>query len=509
MSIKSSMGQRTRNTIRNILYGFLNKAISIVFPFILRTLLLERIGTDYVGIESLCKSILQILNVTELGFSSAIIFSLYNPVAKGNDNEVREQLVLYKTIYLFVGLIILCTGFFILPFISLFINGDIPEEINVYIIFALFLLDTVVGYLFWGYRRVILTVYQRNDIINKVETCITIIKCSIQIIILLWATNVYVYTITLPCFTIITNIIINYYTQKYYSNLKNCSGFSLKGIKKIAKQIKGIAIGKASLMCRNTFDSIIISSLFGLTMTAIYSNYYYVFSAISSCLHIILSSMSASVGNSLVTSSVEKNYDDHMKFDFFYEMITSFCTICLVSLYQPLMTLWVGNKNVLPLSSMLLFCIYFYVDNLSQIRSVYSEALGMWWLFRHFTIAEMVSNLVLNWILGNIFGINGILVATIITAFFSSFIGITYITFKEYFKQSSKEYFFQNFLYMIVTGMGALLIYLICNRITVLNMSTFLIRTIVCGVLAIIYLVSIYMIYPKTRRYIIRFTKRS
>ena len=161
--------------------------------------------------------------------------------------------------------------------------------------------------------------------------------------------------------------------------------------------------------------------------------------------------MAASVGNSLSLNSIEKNEKDHIKFDFYYEVIVAFCTICLFMLYQPFMILWVGEDLTFPFATMILFCLYFYVNQLAQVRSVYSEAAGLWWHFRYLTVGEMVENLVLNIGLGYYFGVNGIIFATIITAFLGSFLGCSYITYKKLFECSPNEFYLNNLLYLIVT----------------------------------------------------------
>ncbi len=64
--------ERKKNAIRNIEIGVLNKTVTIICPFILRTILIRELGTEYLGLGSLFTSILQVLNLTELGMGSAM-----------------------------------------------------------------------------------------------------------------------------------------------------------------------------------------------------------------------------------------------------------------------------------------------------------------------------------------------------------------------------------------------------------------------------------------------------
>lgn len=497
------MQNRTYNTVRNIVFGIISKCSSILLPFISRTILIYKLGSEYVGLGSLFTSILQVLSVTELGFASAISYTMYKPIADGDIDAVKKAIVLLKTIYKIVGCIILILGLILLPFLKYLIKADIPSDVNIYILFLIYLSNTVVSYFFYGYKNSILSANQRYDVISKTETIVSVIRGITQILVLLLFSNYYLYAIALPIFTIVSNLIVNHFSTKMFPELSITEGFSLKGIKNIAKQIGGIAIGRVSLMCRNSFDSIILSALIGLNIVGMYSNYYMIMSSITAFAAIIMTSMGASVGNSLATEPIEKNEHDHIKFDFYFELIIAFCTICLFTLYQPFMHVWVGDKLMFPWHTMVLFCSYFYVTELAQIRSVYSEAAGLWWNFKYLSIGEMIANLVLNIVLGQVIGVDGIIIATIITAFASSFIGTTLITYKKLFKCSSKRYFLRNAKYGIVTAVGCVICYYIFRSYQVKNILNFIVLVVLTAILAVLYLAAVYL-SNKTDRALLR-----
>lgn len=497
------MGERTKNTIRNIVFGFGSKILSLLLPFTVRTIIIYKLGAEYVGIGSLFTSILQVLSVTELGFASAISFTMYEPIARGENEKIIESITLLKTIYKIVGLIILLAGVCLFPFLPLLIKGDIPEDVNVYILFAIYLSNTVISYLFCGYKSSILSANQRYDVISKIELIVAILRGLVQIAVLIFFSSYYLYTIAIPVFTLVSNLLVSYYSSKMFPELKTLGRWSFRGIKAIGKQIGGIALGRISLMCRNSFDSIIISALLGLTTVAMYSNYYLIVSSINGLTAVFMTSMAASVGNSLVLETIEKNEADHIKFDFYYELIIGFCTICLFSLFQPFMKIWVGDNLAFPQITMVLFCIYFYVNQLAQIRSVYSEAAGLWWHFRYLTVGEMIANIVLNIVLGIWIGVDGIILATIITAFGGSFVGCSYITYKKLFKKSVIPFFLNNGLYAIVTTVGCILIYFINIIIEGTEIGIFVVRMIITAIFAVGYLIGIYMLNKKYRAYLI------
>lgn len=495
---------RTVNTIRNIIMGIITRIVAIVMPFLIRTIIIYKLGAEYAGINSLFSSILQVLSVSELGISSAIIFSLYKPVAENDILQIRKWITIYKTIYKIIGTTILILGLAICPFIRFFINGDYPHNLNIYILYLIYLSNSVISYYAFGYKDVVLTVNQRKDKLSQIELGVSLARSISQIVVLLTIKNFYLYIVMLPIFTLVSNVMVNNISNKMYPDFKPNDKLSLKGLGQIKNQLKGVAIGKIAVVARNSFDSIIISSMLGLTAAAIYSNYYYIFSALTSLLSVILISMSASVGNSLAVHTKEKNYEDLLRFDFYFQFLVSFSTICLYILYQPFMKIWVGKQLMYPTITVVLFCIYFYVNNMAQIRSVYSEASGIWWDFRFFTIGEMIANLLLNFLLGYFWGANGILLATIITAFISSFICITYISIKKIFDKSPFEYYKNNLIYCCITLFGAIVIGWILTFINKNGFIMFIIKGIICCIITFIYLMIVYIVNPKTRKYLIQ-----
>ena len=70
---------RTKNATRNITSGIALKLYQLITPFIIRTIMIYLLGVEYVGLNSLFTSILQVLNLAELGVGSAMVYSMYKP----------------------------------------------------------------------------------------------------------------------------------------------------------------------------------------------------------------------------------------------------------------------------------------------------------------------------------------------------------------------------------------------------------------------------------------------
>ena len=97
---------RTKNSLRNIGFGMINRVVSILFPFIVRTIFIKTLGEEYLGLNSLYSSVLQVLNLADLGFASAIVASMYKPIADNDVKKVSALMALYKKLYKVIGFFI-------------------------------------------------------------------------------------------------------------------------------------------------------------------------------------------------------------------------------------------------------------------------------------------------------------------------------------------------------------------------------------------------------------------
>ena len=92
----------------------------------MRTIIMYELGVKYLGLNSLFTSILQVLNLAELGVGSAMVFSMYKPIAQEDSKTICALMRLYKVYYRAIGLVVFAAGMVLLPFIPKLIAGDVP-----------------------------------------------------------------------------------------------------------------------------------------------------------------------------------------------------------------------------------------------------------------------------------------------------------------------------------------------------------------------------------------------
>ena len=479
------MSSRTKNTQRNIIWGMVNKVVILVVPFIIRTIIIKALGADYLGLTSLFTSILQVLNLTELGFSSAVVFCMYKPIAEKDTDTICALMNMFRKVYRIIGVVILIVGVLISLFLSKLISGTWPAEINIYILYYIYLANTVVSYLLFAYKSALLTAHQRSDIDVNITTVTFFIQYLAQIIAIAVFKNFYIYAILYVVFTTIGNIVRAIIANRMFPQYV-CRG-NLTDLQKadIKKRVIGAFIQKICATTRNSFDSIFLSAFLGLTTITIYGNYYYILSAVHGILTVIITALTASVGDSIARESVEKNLYDMKKFTFMYAWISGWCTVCMLCLYQPFMEIWVGKDLMFPFQTVIIYCVYFYSLTVGDVRSVYTTGSGLWWEGRYRSIAETVANIILNWTLGKYFGVNGIIVATIISILVINFLWGTQILFKYYFKEKNPVIFYlEHVLYAVVVVVVCFISFNVCKIVNFKGIGGLITKAIIITIVS-------------------------
>lgn len=484
---------RLKNSIRNTISGIVSRVIMIVFPFIIRTVIIKKIGMDYAGLNGLFSSVLMMLSISELGFGAALVYSMYKPIAEADNDKVCALLNLYKKVYRIVGLVILTIGLVLLPFIRSFINGEVPADINVYVLYLVFLLNTVIGYFAFAYKNALLIASQRVDISNKIIMYVNLAMYGVQIVVLWFLKNYMAYVILSPIFTVITNIVQSIVVDKLYPQYK-CRGSLEKGeLKEIYKNVIGLIGDKISATVLLSTDTIVISATLGLTAVACYNNYYMIISAVRNLIMVIFDSIRPSVGNSMVTESVDKNYRDFKKISSLFVWISGFCSISMLCLFQPFMRIWVGEEYLLSTATVILFAVYFFGWKMLDVLMLYRDASGMWWhgKFRPYVVS--ILNIIGDILLVHFFGMDGVVFATLFTSVCMSYPWILAVLFKRYFKGKPWDYLKHigiNCIFVIVSG---LLTYFLCYHVVVgYSFVKFVIRIAICAIVPnVIFLLTI------------------
>ena len=272
-----------------------------------------------------------------------------------------------------------------------------------------------------------------------------------------------------------------------------CEGSISKELKDgIKKRIIGLLSYKIYDIVYVSVDAIVISAFLGLKSVALYNNYIAIINVFIGFLVIINSSLTAGVGNKMVTNTRDINYIDFKNLLFAYSLISSFFIVLLVSIFQNFMIVWLGKEFLLPTLTVILLLVNLMISRLANtVVYIYRQAAGLWWEDRFNPVVQTIVNLSLNLILVQYIGMNGVILSTTFCSLCIAFPWGGFILFKYYFKYPMKEYYQTVLYYMLTTITVSFISYTLCNICiqsnTILTLITkILISTIISSCLFIL-----------------------
>ena len=407
--------QRTKNAMRNLVFGGMLKLLNIVLPFIMRSVMLHCLGVQYLGLNGLFRSILSFLNLAELGVDSAMMFSMYKPIAEDDADTICALMKLYRTFYRVIGLFIAAAGLALTPFLRGLISGGIPQGLNLYILYFMNLGNTVLTYWLFAYKSCLLNAHQRNDVGSRITLLIQIAEYALKYIALVRFRNYYLYLTIQLLKQIAVNLCIALRATRMYPQYTPRGRLPREKLRRIFHRIRDLMTAKFSFFIFNSADTLIISAFMGLTALALYQNYAFVIVSLRALLEVAVTACIAGVGNSLITEDAEKNYRDFERLTLLYCWLIAVFTAMLLCLFQPFMQLWMGEDNLLSFRHVVCFAVYFYFLAVHQFLNMFKDAAGIWRLDRWRPLIGALVNAGLNLATVRWLGLYGVLLSSVVS----------------------------------------------------------------------------------------------
>ena len=151
---------RIQNSLRNMITAVMQIVVTIILRFIAQSYFIHILGLKYQGLNGLFSSIIGMLGIAELGLGTAILFNMYEYIAKRDIETIKSLLKFYQRCYQAIAGFVIIFGLALMPFLHVFVNMSSINE-NVYVIYLLFLADSAFSYLL---------IYKQSILICNSET---------------------------------------------------------------------------------------------------------------------------------------------------------------------------------------------------------------------------------------------------------------------------------------------------------------------------------------------------
>ena len=410
---------RTEKALKNSFVEILSNILLILFAFAIKRIFNDILGAEYLGISGLFSSLISGLCIVELGFGNAIIYNMYRPVAENDTEKIKVLIGFYQKVYQIIALIVFVLGLLLLPFVESIVGVTSEElNLNIKLIFLLYVIDVVVSYLA-SYKRSMLYAHQQTYITTFVHTVVMMLTYILQILVLLIVKSFYAYLIISISLRIIENVSINIIVNKKYPYILQKSNEKLDSetVKDIKKKVKGLIFHNLSTFLVLGTDNIIISMVpgLGVLMVGVYSAYSLIMSKITAIVDSVFNSLTATVGNLLLEKDKEKIYGTFKNIFLINSWIYIFAAISFYYISFPFIELWMGKGFVLDKITVFVITFKLFISGLRASFGCFKNAAGIFYEDRFVPIIESFVNLVASIPLAMCYGLKGVIIGTIIS----------------------------------------------------------------------------------------------
>ncbi len=476
---KSTQAKAVANISSSVILTVLN----ILVMFLSRVVFIHMLGEYFLGLNGLFSNILGILSLSDLGISTALMFSLYKPLAENDEAKISALIAFFKKIFIGIAVAIVVAGLAVLPFLDLLINMDV-EIPNTELYYIIVLLTTASSYLF-VYRSILIKADQKSYVVNKIQIVYNLVNFIVQVSILYFLQDYFIYISAALVMNVANNIILNAKAHKLYPYLKTTKTTLTAAEKKeVTKNFGSLFLYKFCGTIQTNTDSLLITLFVGTVTVGYYSNYLLILSSLTTVINIVFESIKATVGNLIVTEKDKSSHFHYYKIlDYFNFCVTSFITVAFAVALSDFIGIMFGEDYILS-TTVLVICMFnFYKTNIRQTIWVFRETAGLFKMTQYITLTSALFNLVFSIVLGYYFGLAGIILGTVLAHFVYAWWKEPCIIFKNYFKVSAMHYFKTYILRFLIMLIAYFSTVFLCSLIGLENMYlAFGVKVLICAV---------------------------
>nr|WP_051526991.1 oligosaccharide flippase family protein [[Eubacterium] cellulosolvens] len=455
----SNTQSRLKQSTKNFISGSVYHVVTMLLNFVSRTVFIHTLGVEYLGLNGIFGDVLNLLSMADLGFSTAMAYSFYKPLAEKDEEKLSALICVYRKVYHVIALLIAIVGLLCVPFLKYVVHTE--KEVPHLIVYYLIALAGVVSSYLFVYKSTLLTADQKDYMNVRFRTVGSLISTLLSIAGLLIWKNYILYLATGLIFGILINLRITMRANSEYPYLKKNRKRKVRDTelkKQIFENMKSVFVYKVSETFFWSTDNLIISMLVGTAAVGLYSNYLMLSSKLLLMEQIIFASMTASIGNVIASENREKRYDVFQGAQSLSFIFSGVIVCSYFLLVHDFIHVWIGEEFQLSGLLILAVSLNTYMCCVLQPLWCFRDATGMYNRIKYIMLLGALLNLVLSVILGKILGTAGVIFASAIARIATYVWYEPKLLFRIYFDRGCGRYFFslvRNFCaVLIVMGTG-------------------------------------------------------
>ncbi len=442
-----------KNVAKNSFFSVFSQLLIILAGFFSQRVINLRLGTELIGLNGVISNIIMVFSVSELGISTAIVYHLYSAITEGAEERIASLMNLYRRAYLVVAGVMAVLGVFFLPFVHLVMKDNHFSLGYIRLIYGLWLLRSVLGYLL-SYKRSIIIADQREYLSSLATMVISIFNYASVILFVLW-TGSYVTALSLGIvFEVIVNLLLIRYVDQQYPYLKKYRELapSKEVRSEVFRNVKNLFFTRVSQKLLSSTDNLIMSGFINLGIAGLFSNYCLITQSLINIMQALSGALQPTIGNLVVEKDRERDEDLLQSFTFVFFVVSAVIMAGVAGLASIFVSeLWLGKEFVLSEMTVFLCAFNCMLYILFLPIGVYVNALGIFDREKWVAMTAALVNLFLSLVLVRRLEIIGVMLGTTV-AYGILFLGKSYICYRSYFQKSAGRYELQVFGYILLAA---------------------------------------------------------
>jgi O-antigen/teichoic acid export membrane protein len=464
--MKSRSKYATFNMTIAVVIFFINGIVGLVN----RMVLLPVVGAEIVGLSATFSDIMMFLNFADIGLSTAIGASLFEPIHNKKYGQIRGILLLFKKLYRYCGYVF--SSLAVITTAVLFFTFKDPKisAPSASLYFILTAATTALSY-FFSYRMIILNTDQSMFRLKIVNVGFKILSVAANLLFLIVTRSFTAYLVSNIVFTFLYYAAMNGLLKRAYRRAEESRPrLEEDTSNRIFRTVKGLVLHKVGEVAVYGTNNIYTSVFAGLTSTALLSNYQLIVNMLSGIIANMFAGFNSSLGDLVAVEDPPKRYSVFRVIFFLMVVLITAISVAFINCAQTFIRLCFGPQYVLGDNVVYLLTLYFFVLAIRPATDQFKTAAGIFYEDRFVPLAEAAVNTVACIILGRKFGILGVIGGNIFSTVAILSWQKPYMVFKYVFKTRLRYYFRDLVIYLAASLVSLAAAMEVCRHMYIGNL---------------------------------------
>lgn len=401
---------RKRRFYLNTKYAILNKIVTVVCGLILPPLILRYYGSDVNGLINSIAQYLSFANLMDLGISTVVQSSLYEPLASGDVTTRDGILKASRKFFNVIGMLfILYTSVLMVLYPNL-----IKPDFGIFstaLLIAAISISSVSEYILGVTNQAFLAADQKDYIQQLIRIFSTILNTLISVVLIKNSVNIIFVKLSSSLVFSIRPILLEIYVRKHY-NIDYRITYKENPIK---QRWNGFAHHLASFIFGNT-DVVLLTAFSSLRMVSVYSIYSMIVTGINGFYATALSGAGALMGDLYARKETDKLQKSFAFFEWISHIFTTLVFSDVYILIVPFVLTYTKGVTDVNYKQDVFAAIITLAYGICCVRNIYNKLIisaGKFKETQTSSILEALINIVISLILVKKFSLVGVAIGTL------------------------------------------------------------------------------------------------